>query len=79
MNTDAWIIKNFVWPWVQIVELIKKHNWADIKLYELAKEIFEKQLELMPSSFGKDLEDFEKLMSKKKRYHNPSLIFMIFI
>eukprot|EP00026_Physarum_polycephalum_P005441 Phypoly_transcript_05475.p1 GENE.Phypoly_transcript_05475~~Phypoly_transcript_05475.p1 ORF type:complete len:375 (+),score=19.68 Phypoly_transcript_05475:39-1163(+) len=50
----------------ETVELIKKHNWADIELYKLAKEIFEKQIEQMPDKYFADLEEFERVMSKKK-------------
>jgi len=48
------------------VELIKQHNWADIELFKLAKEIFEKQLEKMPPKYFRDLDEFDRVMSKKK-------------
>jgi len=48
------------------IELIKKHNWADIELYKLGKEIFEKQLSVMPPQYHKDLKQFDKLMTKKR-------------
>lgn len=48
------------------VELIKQRNWADIELYKLAKEIFEKQLEVMPPQYATDLAAFEILMKQKK-------------
>lgn len=55
------------------VELIKQRNWADIQLYELAKEIFDTQLEHMPESFTTDLEKFEALMSKSNKKTTRSL------
>lgn len=48
------------------IELIKKHNWADLELYDLAKEIYDAQVAAMPPAFQKDLDNFEKLMKKKK-------------
>lgn len=61
------------------MELIKKHNWADIELYKLGKEIFEKQIEQMPDSFFDDLEAFKKLMSKKKQKYVKVNLFMFAI
>lgn len=52
------------------IELIKKHNWADIELYKLGKEIFEKQLSLMPPQYHSDLKQFNKLMTKKRPKFN---------
>lgn len=57
----------------ETIELIKKHNWADIKLYELGKEIFEKQLEAMPPSYHTDLAEFNKLMVSRKKNTSPLL------
>lgn len=54
----------------ETIELIKKANWADIQLYNLAVEIYTKQIELMPPQFFQELDDFNKLMVKKK----PSLL-----
>jgi len=50
----------------ETVELIKKHNWADIELYRLGKEIFEKQISAMPKSFFADVEDFNRQMTRPK-------------
>lgn len=52
------------------IEIVKEYNWADIELYNFAKDHFTNYISSMGESFQKKLENFKFLNSKYQKIAN---------